>query len=186
MINRLLLMKVHALLAAFILPIAVMFIVTGGLYTWGIKGNYTNDVYKIPLNKPMNSDINELTGITQLKLQKLAIDYPEGQPKLKVFGSHFLLEWTGSSKDVILEPTDKKLIAKLTIKNTSWYRNLVQLHKAKGGTAFKIYAAILSISIGVLLVSGFIMALQTPRLKSATLITSIVGFCSFIIFVWLS
>ena len=186
MMNRMKLMKVHALLASFILPVAIMFMVTGALYTWGIKGNYTNDVYEVQLSKPIQSNVSELTNIAQLELEKLATSYPEGEPLLKVYGSHFLLEWTGSSKDVILEPTDNELIAKLTVKHTSWYRNLVQLHKAKGGIAFKIYAVVLAISIGVLLISGFIMAWQTPKLKHFTLITSLVGLCSFIVFVYLS
>jgi len=113
-------------------------------------------------------------------------NYPEGEPKLKVYGTHFLLEWTGSSKDVVLEPTDNELIAKLTIKNTSWYRNLVQLHKAKAGIGFKFYAVIFAVSIISLLVSGFIMAWQTPKLKRVTLISSLVGLCSFVIFAYLS
>lgn len=186
MMNRMQLMKVHALLAAFILPVAIMFMVTGALYTWGIKGSYTNDVYEIPLSKPIQSDVSELTNLAQLELDKLVTNYPEGQPKLKTYGGHFLLEWTGSSKDVILEPTNSELIAKLTVKHTSWYRNLVQLHKAKGGIAFKVYAAIFATSIGALLISGFIMAWQTPKLKRFTVLTSLVGVFSFIIFVYLS
>lgn len=184
--NRLQLMKIHALLAAFILPIALMFMITGALYTWGIKGNYSNEVYEISLSKPLQSDAGELTNLAQSELRKLATSYPEGSPKLKVYGNHFLLEWTGSTKDVILEPTDNTLIAKLTVKNTSWYRNFVQLHKAKGGVAFKIYAAAFAIAMGLLLVSGFIMAWQTPKLKRMSLITSVVGLCSFIVFVYLS
>jgi len=184
--NRMKLMKFHVLLAALILPVATMFMVTGALYTWSIKGNYTNDVYEIRLSKPIQSDVTELTSLAQLELENLATNYPEGEPKLKVYGNHFLLEWTGSSKNVILEPTDNELIAKLTVKNTSWYRKLVQLHKAKGGIAFKFYAVVLAISIGTLLVSGFVMAWQTPKLKRVTLITSLVGLCSFIIFVYLS
>ena len=184
--NRLQLMKVHALLAAFILPVAIMFIVTGALYTWGVKGSYTNDTHEIPLSTPMEPDLSELTNLAQLELQKLDMSSPEGQPKLKVYGSHFLLEWTGSSKDVILEPTKNERIAKLTVKNTTWYRNLVQLHKAKGGVAFKVYSVVFAVSILILLVSGFIMAWQTPKLKRLTLITSLVGICSFVIFVYLS
>ncbi len=184
--NRIILMKAHSLLAAFVLPAAIMFMVTGAFYTWGIKGNYTKDVYEIPLNTPIQSDVSELTDLALIELQKLDADYPEGQPKIKVYGNHFLLEWTGSSKDVILEPTDNELIAKLTVKHTSWYRNLVQLHKAKGGVAFKIYAVVFSISLGVLLISGFIMAWQTPRLKRLTLISSLAGLCSFVIILSLS
>ena len=92
----------------------------------------------------------------------------------------------GSSKDVILEPTNNELLAKLTVKNTTWYRNLVQLHKAKGGTAFKVYAVIFAISIAALLISGFIMAWQTPQLKRVTLLTSVIGLFSFMLAVYLS
>jgi hypothetical protein len=179
-------MKIHALLAAFILPIAIMFMITGSLYTWGIKGNYDNEVFEISLNKPINADIGELTKLAESELNTLKITTPEGKPKLKVFGSHILLEWTGSSKDLILEPTDNNLVAKLTVKHTSWYRNLVQLHKAKGGTAFKVYAVIFAVVFGILLVSGFIMAWQTPKLKVATLASSLIGFISFAALVCLS
>jgi hypothetical protein len=179
-------MKLHALLAAFILPVAVMFIVTGSLYTWGIKGSYTDEVYEIPLDKAMGADQAELADLARSELDKLGLGHPEGKPKIKTLGSDFQLEWTGSSKDLTLEPTDNALVAKLTIKNTSWYRTLVQLHKAKGGTAFKVYAVVFATSIALLLLSGFMMAWQTPRLKRATLMTSLVGLGSFLAIVWLS
>ena len=101
-------------------------------------------------------------------------------------GNHVVLEWTGSSKDVILEPKGKALEAKLTVKDTSWYRHLVQLHKAKGGTVFKWYAAIFAVSMLLLLISGFMMAWQMPKLKRLTLITTVFGVVSFFIVVLLS
>jgi len=64
------------------------------------------------------------------------------------------MEWTGSSKDLILEPTENEFIANLIIKKTSWYKNFVQLHKAKGSVAFKIYSVIFALAIGFLLVTG--------------------------------
>ena len=184
--NRLQLMKIHALLAAFILPVTVMFAVTGALYTWGIKGSYTDDVYIVDLDEPLTADVSVLTKFAESELKSLDISAPEGKPKLKTLGSQFRLEWTGSSRDLILEPGDNTQVAKLTIKHTSWYRNLVQLHKAKGGTAFKVYAVIFAVALGLLLISGFIMALQTPKLKSATLASSLIGFVSFIAFIELS
>ena len=184
--NKLTLMKVHILLAAFILPVAAMFAITGSFYTWGIKGSYSNDVHEIVLNEPLSADASALTKLAGSELKNLNITAPEGKPKLKKYGSHYLLEWTGSSKDLILEPTENDLVAKLTIKNTSWYRNLVQLHKAKGGTAFKIYAVIFAVALGLLLLSGFIMAWQTPKLKTAAIVSSLIGFISFIVFISLS
>jgi len=184
--NRLQLMKFHALLAAFILPAAVMFAITGSLYTWGIKGSYTDDTYEVDLKEPLQSDVATLTKLAESELIALNISAPEGKPKLKTLGGHFRLEWTGSSKDLILEPTVNNLTAQLTIKHTSWYRNLVQLHKAKGGTPFKIYAVIFAVALGLLLISGFVMALQTPKLKTATLASSLIGLISFIALVALS
>lgn len=179
-------MKVHVLLAAFILPVATMFAVTGSFYTWGIKGNYSSDIHEVVLNEPLSADTVALKKLANSELKKLNITAPEGKPYLKKYGSHFLLEWTGSSKDLILEPTENDLVAKLTIKNTSWYRNLVQLHKAKGGAAFKVYAVIFAVALGLLLISGFIMAWLTPNLRTATIVAALIGLISFIVFISLS
>ncbi|MFN3235827.1 MAG: PepSY domain-containing protein [Pseudomonadales bacterium] len=184
--NRLQLMKLHALLAAFVLPVALMFAVTGSLYTWGIKGSYTNDTYEVKLAAPLQADQSSLQSLAKAELAQLGLSEPEGQAKVKRAGDHFLLEWTGSSKDVILEPGSNPKVALLTIKHTTWYRNLVQLHKAKGGDVFKVYAAAFAVALGLLLVSGLVMALQTPKLKGATLATSALGVLSFLLVVWLS
>ena len=184
--NRLVLMKTHALLAAFIFPVATMFALTGSFYTWGLKGSYTNNLFEIALNKPLIADAAALTKLASSELKNLDITAPEGKPKLKKYGSHYLLEWTGSSKDLILEPTENVFVAKLTIKNTSWYRKLVQLHKAKGGGLFKIYAVIFAVALGLLLFSGLIMAWQMPKLRTATVVSFLIGFFSFIAFISLS
>jgi hypothetical protein len=96
------------------------------------------------------------------------------------------LEWSGSSNDLTLEPTNDELVAKLTINKASWYRTFVQLHKAKGGVLFKVYAAVFSIAMGFLLISGFVMAWQSPKLKRLTLLSSFLGLSSFIALVLLS
>lgn len=184
--NRMQLMTVHALLAAFILPVALMFAITGSFYTWGIKGNYSDDVYEIVLNKPLSADAMTLKKLVESELKNLDISPPEGKPKLKQFGSHYFLEWTGSSKDLILAPTDNDLVARLTVKHTTWYRELVQLHKAKGGTVFKVYAVVFAIALGLLLLSGIIMALQIPKLRAATLVSAFIGLISFIVVVLFS
>jgi hypothetical protein len=68
----------------------------------------------------------------------------------------------------------------LKIKNTGWHRHFVQLHKAKGGIAFKVYATILAVGLLFLLISGFIMAWQLPRLRKITLTSTILGLIFFV------
>lgn len=184
--TRLTLMKYHALLAAFIFPVALMYMITGALYTWGIKGGYEKETYEVQLSEVMRPELGELTKLVEVELGKLGQDVPSGNSKIKTMGSSFMLDWAGSSKDVSLEPTDNQLIAKLTVKHTTWYRNLVQLHKAKGGPVFKVYAVILAVFITLLLLSGFMMAWQMPKLKNATMVSSLVGVISFIVLILLS
>lgn len=182
-INRSTLMKAHAILAAFILPVAIMFFVTGAFYTWGIKGSYETTTHKVNLQKHIQSNLAELVALATKELQEKKIEVPTGQPKIKKIGNSFMLEWTGSNRDVILETTENPLIAKLKIKNTSWYRQFVQLHKAKGGTIFKVYAAVLAVALLCILITGFMMAWQTPKLRKLTLLAALSGTAAFIVMV---
>ncbi|TXL19713.1 hypothetical protein BMR06_08750, partial [Methylococcaceae bacterium HT5] len=54
--NRAFLVKSHMALAAFILPVALMFFITGALYTWGEKGSYDTETYKLQLRQPMQGN----------------------------------------------------------------------------------------------------------------------------------
>ncbi len=179
-LDRSTLMKIHALLAAFILPVAIMFFVTGALYTWGIKGDYDTTTHEINLDIPIKGELSELVEIATKELKKYNIETPTGKAKIKKIGDAFKLEWTGSQADIILEPTSKPLIAMLQIKETSWHRQFVQLHKAKGGEPFKIYAVVLAITILLLLFSGFIMAWQMPKLRKLTLASALLGIAVFV------
>jgi hypothetical protein len=174
------------LLAAFIFPVALMFLITGGLYTWGIKGSYESDSYNLTLQTPLSRDQESLIVMTRTELQDRMIPLPSGAAKLKSSGTSFYLEWTGADHDVQLEPTSDALVAKLTIKETSWYRQFVQLHKAKGGSLFKVYAAFLAISLFTILFSGFVMAWQIPKYRRLAAICSISGLCVFFLMVVLS
>ncbi len=183
LISRANLVKIHMLLAAFIFPVACMFLVTGGFYTWGIKGSYDSEVHMISLLKPLNQDQRQLQALVEQELLKLSIAVPSGGAKVKKGGTSFKFEWTGSDRDVVLEPTSGSLSAKLIIKETTWYRHLVQLHKAKGGQLFKIYAAILAVSLFIILFSGFIMAWQVPKYRKSALIFSAAGLCMFLLMI---
>ncbi len=180
-LNRQTLIKIHMLLAAFTFPAALMFLVTGGLYTWGIKGSYLPEAYTIELASPLSSDAKALKALAESELQRLAIDPPSGDASVKAGGTSFKLEWTGSRRDVVLEPTADELVARLTVKDTTWYRNLVQLHKAKGGEPFKVYAAGLAIALFAILLSGFVMAWQVPKLRSQALVFSLLGVAAFVL-----
>ena len=178
--DRTSLMKVHMLLAAFMLPVAFMFLLTGGLYTWDIKGDYHTTSFDLVLDQPLTADKAALLDLVTAELKQRNIELPSGDAGIKQGGTSFLFAWTGANLDVVLEPTSNPLLAKLEVKDTSWYRQFVQLHKAKGGIAFKVYAALLAVSLFTLLFSGFILAWQLPKYRKLTATATGAGIAIFI------
>lgn len=184
--NRATLTKLHLLLAAFLFPAAVMFLVTGGLYTWEIKGEYDVQKYDLTLTEPLRQDVAALTPLVSAELEARDLALPTGGAKIKKGGTSWKLEWTGSRRDVVLEPTADPLVARLKIKETTWYRNLVQLHKAKGGQLFKVYAAALATGLFVILASGYLLVWQVPKLRSLAINCTLAGIGLFAVAVFLS
>ena len=180
-------LKLHAILAGFFLPVAVMFILTGALYTWGQKGSYDTTTESIELTTALDaSDKAAMHALVVQLLEERSLSQPSGGFKVKKAGTSFYFEWTGSNRDVVLQPTETRLEAKLQIKETTLHRRLVQLHKAKGGVAFKVFATLLSAGLLVLFASGFVLALKHPQVKRAAWIGVAAGFLAFVVFVVLA
>jgi hypothetical protein len=179
-LNRLQLMKIHAILAALILPVASMFFITGALYTWDVKGSYSSKSYDIPIHKPLQPQLSELVLLAETELERRKLPTPTGPAKIKHMGNAFKFEWSGSRLDISIESGSKPLVAKLEIKETNWYRQFVQLHKAKGGDAFKVYAVFMAVSMLCILITGFTMAWQSPKLRKLSLGSAIIGVALFV------
>ncbi|NOQ64411.1 MAG: hypothetical protein GQ582_07850 [Methyloprofundus sp.] len=174
-------MKLHIILAAIILPGALMFLITGALYTWGEKGSYEVDSYHIQLKQPLQNNLAGLLTLVTDELTKREIAHPTGAAKVKQLGSSFYFEWTGAKHDIHLEPTDNAKIAKLKIKTTTWHRFFVQLHKAKAGQFFKVYAAVVALGLMTLFITGFIMAWQLKKYRPLLLSSTATGLVLFIL-----
>jgi len=168
-LNRVVLVKLHLVVAAFILPVALMFFITGALYTWGIKGGFSNTKYFVLLNQPVQKDKEWLSELAIHELAQREIELPTGKSKIKAVGNSFYFEWSGSYVNVILAPTANPFKLKLIIKEAQLHRFFVQLHKAKGGVAFKVYAAIVSVCLLFLFISGVILAWQMKRYRKLLL-----------------
>lgn len=178
--SRPFLVKTHITLAAFIFPVALMFFITGALYSWGVKGGYTVQKYNIELTQPMQRNKAWLTHIVTQELYKRDIALPSGKAGIKGPGKFYYFVWSGSQLDAELEQTSNPFVAQLNIKQTNLHRFFVQLHKAKGGAAFKIYAVILTSSLILLFITGFFMAWQLKKYRSLLLLSSVSGLSLFV------
>ncbi|MEP6392890.1 MAG: PepSY domain-containing protein [Alteripontixanthobacter sp.] len=182
--NRVFLTKLHLILAAFMFPAVLMFLLTGALYTWGNKGEWHEEIVQV--SAPMeNADEAALREIALAQLAQRGLPEPSGAASVSGEGSDLALAWTGARTDIKVAATDDPSVAEVTINQASLHRWLVQLHKAKGSVFFKIYATFLAISLFILVLSGLIMGLQVPALRRLTWRRSGAGLAAFIGFVLL-
>lgn len=178
--SRLFLTKLHLLLAAFLFPAILMFLVTGALYTWGNTGRIDETKREVVLSAPLDATSEAaMRGVALAELARAGLQAPSGKARLREAGGKSSFEWVGSRRDVLVEPTADPLKATVTIKEASLHRTMVQLHKAKGGTLFKVYATVLAIALFLLVASGMIMGWQVPALRRMTLWGSGVGLVAF-------
>ena len=182
--NRVFLTKLHLIAAAFMFPAMLMFLLTGALYTWGNKGAWEETSATITLSQPYETlDENGLRKIAIDALTAEGLPEPSGSANVEGEGSETKLSWSGARSEASVKASDNPMAAQVELKGASVHRLFVQLHKAKGSTAFKIYATTLAFVLFLLVLSGVIMGLQVKALRKLTITTSALGLAAFAGFV---
>lgn len=184
--NRSVLIHIHLIFAALLLPFIMMFAITGVLYTWGVKSTVETTQYNIILSQPLKYESEYLHEWLEDVLEIKGINRPSGQGKMKGNAENYHYEWTGSARDASVAPSSDPLVAQLTIEESSYYHYLVQLHKGEGGIIFKIYAAMLAVGLIFLAITGVIMALRMPKFRTLTQRYLVAGSLMFVLAVLLS
>jgi hypothetical protein len=177
---------VHTALAAFFLPMGLMYALTGGLYGLGIKGEYRTAEHSVALAEPLVPELSVLSGLAERELRSRGLELPSGGAQIRKGGTSFYMEWTGSRLDVELHPTDDPTRARLRIKQTTPHRFFVQLRKAKGGERFTQFAAAWMVGLVVLFISGGLLALMCEPYRWVALAAGAVGVGVFVALAWTS
>lgn len=158
--------SLHVIFASFFMPMAFVFAVTGGLYTFDVKGTYDTETRTLPLSLPTEPKSAELMEVARAILrEQFATGEPSGRAGLRQVGTSWQFEWTGSRTDFTIEPTKETGLFKVSLKRMRFHRLLVQLHKAKGGTPFKVLAGAFAVGLLLLFLSGILLAAAQPRLR---------------------
>jgi hypothetical protein len=130
------------------------------------------------------TELGALVSIAERELvANLSIDPPTGGASLRKAGTSQELEWTGANRDVSLRPTADPLVAELVVKDTTPYRRLVQLHKAKGSAVGKAISVTWAIALLAMLVSGAAIAWGSPKHRRLAAISSAAGLLLFVAYV---
>ena len=180
------LIVLHTVLAAFFLPMGIMYAITGGLYGLGLKGGYDTVETKIQLTQPLDGELSTLAKLAEDELKKQGINPPTGSASVKKGGTSYYFEWTGNVRDVQLHPTDDPLVATFKVKDTDLQRYFVQLHKAKAGEVFKWFAAVWMVGLVLLFITGGVMAFVAKPYRKMATVAAALGVASFILLAFLS
>ena len=180
------LIVIHTVLAAFFLPMGIMYAITGGLYGLGLKGGYETVTTELKLEAPLDGELSTMVKLAEDELARQGIAVPSGGASVKKGGTSYYLEWTGAVRDVQLHPTADPLVAEFKVKDTDVQRYFVQLHKAKGGEVFKWFAAVWMVGLVLLFLTGGVMAYAAKPYRRLALISTVAGCGSFVVLAMLS
>ena len=183
--TRALLTKVHLLLAAFTFPAILMFLLTGALYTWGITGSSEESEHAISLSAPLERDEGAVKALVVAELGKLGFAEPSGRTRLRGEGDDWTFDWSGARSEVTLVPGETANSVTMTVKQPTFYRVFVQLHKAKGATLFRVYASFVAFTLFMLVATGLVLCFTIPAFRTMTIWTSAAGAVAFVLAVLL-
>lgn len=176
MISRLQIMRIHMLLAAFLLPVAAMYFVSGALYTLDIKGHIHKQVITLQPMQPLKPDLELLTQLATRTLRARNLPPPRGEPTLKKKkGDRYELHWSGLKHSVVLAFGRDRHSARLTFRERSPLTQVMRIHRAEAGAVFRALAITLAGGLLVILASGAYMGLAIPRFRKPLLIAIISG-----------
>lgn len=178
--------SLHVVLAAFLLPMGLLYAITGGLYTWDVTGSKTNHQHELVLAHPLTPDLGALATLAERELAARGIPRPSGAARVRRGGTSFYFEWTGTRRDVQIHPTAEPLRGLLVVSDAGTHRYFVQLHKAKGGIPFKVYAVVWAVGLLALLGTGCGLAWLSRPYRRLAVIAAAGGLGCFALLAWLS
>ena len=170
----------HVVLACFFLPIGIMFLTTGFLYMCGVRGTQTEVTRDVVLTEPLPAELSGLVAIAERELAAASVSTPSGAASMRKPGE---LEWSGVNRDVSLKAGADPLKAQLTIRDSSAFRRLMALHKAKGSVLAKCISLAWALGLLMLFISGVIIAWAAPPYRKVGLISGVAGIATFLVYV---
>ena len=176
-------MQIHLIFAAFMFPIAMLFVFTGTIYyIFEYDGSYSESEYEIALNETITFEPETISSLVASELEQLGYPVPKNGWKdiVKLDKTPFKqFEWhDGIDRIIIVKPSREPSVGKLYIKNANFFKKMLMLHTANGNSYFKVYAVLFSTMLFCMFVTGNVIAWrikhQRPLVVSASIFSIII------------
>jgi hypothetical protein len=169
-IQRLLIIKVHAILACFFMPMALIYFLSGALYSLDIKGGVDKKVYTLVLDRPFAPNLEQLSATVTAAMELRDLSLPSGNPTIARKKQSYEFRWGDLQRLVVVQPTADPLQVELTYRQRSPLTQLMRIHRAEAGSLTRIFSVSMAISLILILASGVFLALGMPKLRRTALL----------------
>jgi len=179
-ISRYRIMQAHMLLAAFLLPTAIIYFISGALYTLDIKGRVEKQVIELQLERPFAPNLDQLAALAKRELTARKLPLPGGEPALWKRRGAYEFRWNDPALVVTLAAGRDTHSATMTVRERSPLTQIMRIHRAQAGPAFATLNIILVIGLIVIFASGVYMAQSIAKFRRPRLLASFFGLASFL------
>lgn len=177
---RMLWMQAHTYVACFFLPITLLYVITGVLYLFDIKGeDQAKYTYQVSLSDGWPKD--EVA--TKAVVLPLMVKYQQGKLPPDFYHEPTYIGWYGYKKQVFFDPSQGINNAKLTVIKHSLWQQLLLIHKGHAGIFFWFFAIMLGLSLVISAISGVVMALSMTKFRAPALYLTGLGFSLLIVMI---
>lgn len=174
--SRFKIIQLHMLLASFLLPVGVLFFISGSLYTLGVKGDVSKKSFTVALEKPFEPNLELLSKVVVRALGERELVLPRGDPYLKKSNKVYKFRWDDLHYSVTMVANRGDRTVDLTYRERSILTQVMRIHRAEAGSKLKIVSIVSAIGLLIVFVTGLYMAYSVPKLRNPSLLATALGF----------
>ena len=174
-IPRMLVIKIHAILACFFIPMATLYFISGALYSSGIKGHIDKQVYSLELESPFVPDLAQLSALARTALDQRDLPPPGGDPLITQKKGSYQYRWGDLKRLVVIQPTANPLQAELIYRKRSPLVQVMRVHRAEAGSLIRVLSVSMAVALITVLASGVFLAVGIPKLRRTALVALAAG-----------
>ncbi len=166
-------MQLHVYFACFFLPITLLYIASGVLYLFDIKGgNKSEHHYAITLTDGWPGSE---TNTKALVLPILKANGHNGELPSDYYQEADYVGWYGYKQQVFLDPTQTVSEATVTVIEHDFLQQCLLIHKGHAGLLFWLFAIMLGGSLLLSAITGVVLAFSIPKLLKSAIICTLLG-----------
>lgn len=168
----------HVILGGFLLPMALVFFITGGLYAANIKANSKLSEWSYSLLGAYSMDSASLSQSVTEQLQSKDIYLPTGFKKNETIDNKKWRRITWKKESFRVNISIKNSEASnvnISVKQPGLLKAFLNLHKTKHSFFYTIYVVIASFGLIASAITGFVILLRDARYRFMGIVSVLLG-----------